>query len=679
MKHIWFACIVVCSLMLCSFSSALSITDDASLNEKSFKYTELVEMRDGVRLATDIYLPYEGFSEPHPVLLIRTPYNKKDMSGDSYADAGWPTVIQDMRGRYASEGIDTIFMNSHTDGPDTLEWIEAQPWCDGKVITLGGSALGINQYYMAGAGPQQLAGQFVTVATPDIHKHCMFQGGQFRSALVEMWLEGQQSLFALPDFLAHENYSLDFWTNVSLEDNWTEVNVPSVHVGGWYDCFCQGTIDAFMGYQYESGPEARGKAKLVMGPWTHSIGDRDPGELVYPENAVDSFSWPMFEDLAFEYGLGVPSGFEQWPAVSYYVMGDVTNPDAPGNEWRFSEVWPVPAEQTPIYFISDGSLSLSAEQQQSEFSYMYDPQNPVPTVGGQNLCIPRGPFDQSEIENRDDVVVFTSEVLDQPVEATGQIKARLYVSSNQPDTDFTVKLSDVYPDGRSMLITDGILRMRNRNNRDSWDFLEPGVVYEIEVDMWSTSYTWDEGHQIRVAVSSSNAPRFEPNPNTRDSIFEIKYGQVNPVVAQNSLYVGSTSASALILPIVESTNGSGTPPQKPLRPSGPLEGKINVEHTYESKAVDVDGDELWYNVDWGDESFSGWFGPFASNETVSFTHVWQKQGSFSIRIKAKDSSGFESEWSEPCAVSMPRIFSWQHFFKALLELPFFEWICSLIM
>ncbi len=678
MKHLGSVCVVLLCMLFSSLSSAVVIQQQDSLETSAYKYTEMVMMRDGIHLATDIYLPYEGFGDPHPVVLVRTPYDKSASDGAGYADAGWPAVVQDMRGRYASEGVDTVFMNSHTDGPDTLEWIANQPWCDGKVITVGGSALGINQYYMAGAGPSELAGQYVSVATPDLHKHAMFQGGQFRSALVEMWLEGQQSLFALPYFLENENFSLDAWTNVSLVDNWQQVNVPSIHIGGWYDCFCQGTIDAFMGYQYEAGPDARGNAKLVMGPWTHGIGDRQAGQLLYPENAVDLYSWQMFEDLAFEFGLGVPSGFEQWPAVSYYVMGDVSNPDAPGNEWRFSEMWPVPSEEVSVFFASDGSLVTSAEEENSEFMYQYDPSNPVPSLGGQNLCIARGPYDQGELESRDDVLIFTSEILEEPVEATGQIKARLFVSSNQPDTDFTVKLCDVYPDGRSMLITDGILRMRNREGRDHWEFMQPDVVYEVEVDMWSTSYVWDAGHQIRVAVSSSNAPRFEPNTNTMDSIFEIKYGEVSPVVADNTLYVGGNYASCLLLPIVEATNGSGNAPGKPLRPSGPVDGKIHVEHTYQSKAVDLDGDELWYTVDWGDGSFTGWFGPYASDEVVSFSHSWEEQGSFSVKIKAKDGSSLESEWSEPLAVSMPRMFSWSDFFEILLEnFPFVAWLYSL--
>ncbi|MCK4348378.1 MAG: CocE/NonD family hydrolase, partial [Thermoplasmatales archaeon] len=290
---------------------------------KSNEY--MVEMRDGIHLATDVYLPKNNNS-PHGTILMRTPYDKTSYdylsTGMNLANAGWPTVIQDMRGRFASEGIDTVFKNAHTDGPDTLAWIADQSWSNGKIATYGASALGINQYYMAGANPPNLACQYIQVATPNLYEHAVVQGGQFRKSLVEMWLEGQGSLFVLPEYFEHENYTLDYWTNVSLEDNWQDVNVPAIHIGGWYDCFAQGTVAGFMGYQHLGGTGANGKSKLIMGPWTHG-GGRNQGELVYPENAVDNFSFDMFVDMINQYTMDGPDDFDQWPAVSYYVMGDV--------------------------------------------------------------------------------------------------------------------------------------------------------------------------------------------------------------------------------------------------------------------------------------------------------------------------------------------------------------------
>ena len=239
-----------------------------------------------------------------------------------------------------------------------------------------------------------------------------------------------------------------------------------------------------------------------------------------------------------------PTDYDAWPAVTYYVMGDVNDSNATGNEWRYADDWPVPSIEQAWYLQKDGSLQTTIATEEEQFTYSYDPTNPVPTIGGGNLNIPAGPFDQRPVENRSDVLIFTSPVLEQPYEATGAIKARLFVSSDCPDTDFTVKLTDVYPDGRSMLITDGILRMRNRNGFDHWELMEPGTVYQVDVDLWSTSYVWNTGHQIRIAISSSNYPRCLNNPNTADGI----YKNTTYSIAQNTVYVDSIHPSCLLLP-----------------------------------------------------------------------------------------------------------------------------------
>jgi predicted acyl esterase len=508
--------------------------------------TYMVEMRDGVRLATDVYVPNES-GDPHGTLLIRTPYNKNNgmSTGKTWSQLGWPTVIQDMRGRYASEGIDTVFRNAQTDGPDTLAWIADQSFSNGKIATFGGSALGINQYYMAGANPDYLACQYIQVATPNLYKHAFQQGGQLRESLVPRWLEGQGSLYMLDEYFAHENYSLDYWGNVSLEGKWQHVNVPAIHIGGWYDCFAQGTIDGFMGYNYQGGLGAKGKSKLIIGPWTHG-GGQEQGELVYPENAVDNFSIYMFSDMVEQYTMDNGENFDDWPTVIYYVMGDVDDSSAPGNDWLTSTDWPISYDPVPLYLTMDMRLIDSLPQSSTSFTYEYNPTNPVPTIGGQNLNIARGPYDQSVVETRDDVLVFTSVTLTSPVWISGPIKTRLFVSSDCIDTDFTVKLTDVYPDGKSMLITDGIIRMRNRNGVDHWDFIEPGEIYEVEVDLWSTSYLFNADHQIRISISSSNAPRFLPNPNTKDAMRQNETYNI----AENTLYIGDPYPSQIILPIV---------------------------------------------------------------------------------------------------------------------------------
>jgi len=517
-----------------------------------FGKTYMVEMRDGVKLATDVYRPILRF-RPHGTILLRTPYNKDNLAiiGFLLSLFGWPTVIQDMRGRFASEGNDTVFQNAHTDGPDTLSWIANQSWSNGKIATIGPSALGITQYFMAGANPAYLACQYIQVATPNLHKHAIFQGGQLRKSLILGWLEGQNSTYVLEEIFDHENYSLDFWTNVSLEDNWQDINVPAIHIGGWYDIFLQGTIDGYLGYQHLGGPGAAGRSKLIMGPWTHSGSiTRRQGELIYPKNSLDTFSLKMFRDMIRQFTMDGPDNYEKWPTVSYYVMGDVDDIEAPGNEWRYADDWPIPYNETNWYFHENGELSTAFPDDYDSLNYSYDPMNPVPTIGGQNLNIRAGPFDQSSIEERDDVLVFTSQVLEEPYEATGPIKALLYVSSDCPDTDFTVKLTDLYPDGRSMLITDGILRMRNRNGTDHWELMESGKIYGVEIDLWSTSYIWNTGHRIRVAISSSNYPRFLNNPNTEDGM----YKNTTYNIAHNTLYLDSDHPSCIILPIIEEEN-----------------------------------------------------------------------------------------------------------------------------
>jgi len=513
----------------------------------------MVLMRDGVKLATDAYV--QKRTQPHGAILIRTPYNKLGlvMLGMNWAQSGWPTVAQDMRGRFASDGIDTVFRNEHTDGSDTLNWIASQAWSNGKVATFGGSALGITQYLTAGANPPQLACQYIQVATPNMHKHAMYPGGEFRKNMVEEWLKGQDSDDILPELWAHENYTMDYWTNVSLDDNWQDVNVPAIHIGGWYDIFTQGTIDGFLGYQHQGGPGALGKSKLIIGPWTHGgAGTIKQGELTYPTNSVDNFSQALFWQMVDEYTMNGPTDFDSWPAVTYYVMGDVDDANASGNEWRNATDWPLPCTERAWYLQVNGSLQTTVPVDTHQFTYPYDPTNPVPTRGGGNLLIAAGPYDQRSVENRSDVLIFTSPMLEQPYEATGAIKARLYVSSDCPDTDFTVKLTDVYPDGRSMLITDGILRMRNRNGTDHWELMEPGTVYQVDIDLWSTSYIWNTGHQIRVDISSSNYPRCLNNPNTADGMCK----NTTYASAQNTVYVDSVRSSCLLLPEIQLNTNS---------------------------------------------------------------------------------------------------------------------------
>ena len=640
-----------------SFGSAQIVKNDFLKNNNEFnspvvkplftRETFMVEMRDGIHLATDVYLP-DNISSSHGAILVRTPYNKNGSGMGDWANMGWPSIVQDTRGRFQSEGIDTIFRDAHTDGPDTLEWITNQNWSNGKVATIGGSATGIVQYLMAGANPDELSCQYIGAATPNLYT-TVYPGGQFRKNMLEGWLQNQGSTYVLPELWARENYSLDYWTNVSLEDNWQDVNVPAVHLGGWYDCFCQGLLDGFMGYQYDGGAGAAGKSKLIVGPWTHALfGERLQGQLFYPENAKDTFSAEYWDQILEQYILEESNDFENRPNVVYYVMGDVDNVNALGNFWRYTDDWPPEHIEEEWYFHENKFLSMTSPESYAPLTYNYNPNNPVPTKGGTNLypLAPTwaGPYDQRSVENRADVLLFTSDVLTEPYEATGPIKARLYVSSNCPDTDFTVKLTDVYPDGRSMLITDGILRMRNRNGCDHWEFMEEGQVYEVKVDLWSTSYIWDTGHKIRVAISSSNFPRFLANPNTKDAMNQ----NTDTNIAENTLYLDSSHPSCIILPRYNDNYA----PLKPII-TGPTRGLPGEKYSFSFNSTDPEGEDVYLYVDWGDGTNSDWIGPYSSGEEVSLEHTWSTTKIYTIKAKARDVNGDECEFSNH-NINIPR-------------------------
>ena len=516
--------------------------------------THMVAMRDGVKLATDVYLPGDGTGK-YPVVVARTPYNKSNGGGAMAANAvrrGYAFVIQDLRGRFKSGGHHAIIfgndgLGEHQDGRDTLEWVAQQPWCDGKIGSWGASALGITQNMAAPVAPDALKAQHVSVAFSDYYSQAAYQGGAFRTQLLERWLRATgMTEKNLETFVAHPRYD-DFWKRLNSETRAAQVRAPGVFYGGWYDIFLQGTINSFVAIHYHGGDGARGKCRLVIGPVGHGAFT----ELKYPANAArgpacgDVFTW--FDHVL----LGKSNASARESAVHYYVMGDPTDPKAPGNYWRHADGWPPPSKPTPFYFHADGTLVKEKPPDGNERkTYSYDPKDPVPNIGGQELGVPLGPMDQRRVEKRPDVLLFSSEELKEPIEVTGRLTARLFVSSDCPDTDFAVKLCDVYPDGRSMLVTDGIMRARYRKSFEEEALLEPGHVYELKVDLWSTSLVFNKGHRIRVAVSSSNSPRFEANPNTGKP-FRAD-GETR--VAKNTLHVSLKYPSQIVLPVYEATD-----------------------------------------------------------------------------------------------------------------------------
>ncbi len=512
----------------------------------------MLPMADGTKLATDYITPKgEG---PFPSILQRTPYGRslEDGLSTGLLEQGYAIICQDHRGRFDSEGIGLAFKacgwGEHQDGYDTVEWIAAQPWSNGKVGTFGASAGGITQNLMAGAAPPHLTCQVVLVASANFYEDTAYPGGAFRKQMVEGWLEGNnfppETLQEMLDHPTEDSY----WDFYNVEKRAPEITVPSLQLGGWFDCFESGPIRSFLSRQIKGGEGARGNQVLIMGPWTHGgMFSARQGELEFPSVAVARVDLMQRLKDFFAFWLkGEQNGAMENP-VTYYEMGACGEPGAPGHMWQTSSTWPPPARSQRFFLTPAGGLSKEAPTaEEAQLSYVSDPSNPVPNHGGHNLILPAGSFDQREIEARDDVLTFTTEPLTQPLNLTGQAIARLFVASTAVDTDFVVKLCDVYPDGRSMLISEGVLRARYRGSFQSPELLTPGQVYELEVPLWDTSLVFNTGHRIRLDVQSSDFPRYDANTQTG-----IPYGQpAEPVVATNTVFFNAEQASCLDLPVM---------------------------------------------------------------------------------------------------------------------------------
>jgi len=518
------------------------------------KDSVMIPMRDGVRLYANIYFPDDTSDFPLPVILRRTPYGA-DAQGMRMARAireltdekRYIVVIQDLRGRHESEGEDSLFREDGwgdlRDGYDTIEWLAQQPWCDGHIAMYGGSAHGITQYLAAGANPPHLTACFPMNASWNMYEF-VYQGGEFRQNDVVTWTLGNSRPEMLELIRQNYNYS-EAWDLLNCNTRIDSIHVPMFHVAGWLDMFAPSQLEAFYMLQYFGGEGARGNQKLIIGPWTHNTtGQRQCGQVTFPENArvdlLHEYAFPWYD-----YWLkDSTNGIMDIPNIQLYLMGP-TDTSGYWNSWLYFDEWPFDDVDTLRFYLSgDGTLRSNIPPTDSS-SFIYDPRNPVPTVGGHNLTIPSGIFDQSPVWNRPDVLTFVTDVATEPYDIFGRIKLKIYASSNRLDTDFTGKLVDVYPDGRKMLITDGILMARHRLGFDREDFLIPGVVYEFEIDLNYTAYTIAPGHRLGLAVSSSNYPKYAVNPNTDEP---VNYSQ-DTLIAINTVYFGQEYPSVLILPI----------------------------------------------------------------------------------------------------------------------------------
>ncbi|MCE2395497.1 CocE/NonD family hydrolase [Candidatus Poribacteria bacterium] len=584
----------------------------------------MIPMRDGVRLATDIYLPAlngQPASGKFPVILERTPYDKAGSgnvtNGTYYARRGYVCAIQDVRGRFVSEGEWYPFAKEAPDGYDTVEWLAAQEWSDGQVGTMGASYCGSDQSALATLNPPHLSTMIVAVGASNYYHCSMRQNGAleqrfmiyaFRMATTSKeafadanikaavdrafanageWVsraplkKGTSPLRMLPNY---EQWVLDLFTHGEYDDYWKQrgyaisqyyeehADVPTLYLGGWYDSYARATCENYTALSKMKNS----RQVLLMGPWTHGgWGVTNAGDVDFGNH-----SFINYNDLRlawFDHFLkGLHTEVSDWSPVKIFVMG--TGEGIPNYQgrlhhsgyWRDEQDFPLPDTQfTPYYLHVDGELSTvlpSTDGLTSRFSF--DPRDPVPTIGGgisaADPIMGAGAFDQRgnsrffgcqdtlPLNARSDVLTFQTSPLENDVEVTGPITVKLHASSSARDTDFTAKLIDVcplsddFPDGLAINLTDSIIRARYRSGWDTPELLEPGNVYEFVFELYPTSNVFKKGHRIRLDISSSNWPRFDVNPNTGGDLGVERRLEI----AEQTIYHEPEHASHVVLPII---------------------------------------------------------------------------------------------------------------------------------
>jgi putative CocE/NonD family hydrolase len=589
-------CLLLCSsVLLLAVSSPLVAADQYPIH---YERNVAVKMRDGVTLRADIYRP--KVDGKFPILLQRTPYNKDSgfQFGMHAAARGYVVIFEDVRGRYASEGEWYTFKNEPSDGYDTVEWAAALPYSDGRVGMFGGSYVGATQMLAAIAHPPHLAGICPVVTASNYHENWTYTGGAFAQWFNQDWtsglaqntyerLVGHQNdpvggLWALPltdypilnlgkrpdlgsnasvapyylDWLAHPSYD-DYWKSISIEEHFSDITVPALHVAAWYDLFLGGSLKNFVGIRDHGGSEAARKGQqLVVVIGGHAGQMPKVGDVDFGPNAKEpEDEWELqWYDYLFK---GVKNQFASGRAVKLFLMG--------ANEWRDEDDWPLPQAKSTKYFLhsagkanslrGQGSLSTAAPGKEGSDQFSYDPANPVPTVGGPLCCEsqrwPAGPRDQRSVEARDDVLVYSTPPMTEDLEVTGPVSLELFAKSSGVDTDFTAKLVDVWPTGFAQNLTEGIVRARYRDSREKPDLINPGQVYKFTIDMWATANVFKKGHVLRLEVSSSNFPRFDRNLNNGATRY-VKSSDAGAsfVTATNVVLHDGEHPSALVLPVV---------------------------------------------------------------------------------------------------------------------------------
>ncbi|GHH66235.1 hypothetical protein FHS35_008778 [Streptomyces umbrinus] len=572
----------------------------------------LVPMRDGIALATNVWRP-EGpgpfpvllVRTPYGKDDAGTYGNPKLPDVFAFVDAGYAVVAQDVRGTSRFPGAFVPHANEGRDGADTLTWLAGQPWCDGAVGMWGGSYMGFAQWQAAVHETPALRAIAPVMTSADPYAAPWYSpGGAVSQDTVLTWgtlsalrnlrrgladghgdpgdahalLSGLSDPRLLHDplpvadrgavtrHLPWAGQVLDhperdtFWQEVASIDDCGDITVPALHVGGWYDVFIGETVRSYTTMRRHGGSAAaRDGQRLVIGPWCHSDG-ADLG--TFPDRSFGLHSSIKAADVTgahlrfFDRWVrGLTDNPDDIHRVRIFVMGV--------DRWRDEVDWPLPDTRHTDFFLAgggrantaggDGVLTRDAVSMEAADTFLYDPRRPVPSLGGTVLAAASGAFpgpaDQAAVETREDVLCFTTPVLKHSVEVTGHVTLVLHVSSSAPDTDFTGKLVDLHPDGRAILLCEGIQRARYRTSLTNPEPMEPGTVYELTVDLRVTANVFLPGHRIRLEVSSSNFPRYDRNTNTGGTIAADSEDDLT--VAVNRIHHGPAHPSRLILPLVE--------------------------------------------------------------------------------------------------------------------------------
>ncbi len=500
-----------------AFSQELPVLEFAGVREQHV----MIPMRDGIRLSAYLYMP--DTASTWPVLFEQRYADVTSLStrknSAEFASHGFAVAMVNFRGSQRSEGqyvgYRALGWGEQQDGFDTCEWLASQPWSNGKVGSFGSSQGGFAQNFLAVTQPPHLVCQYMVDTGLSLFHEGYRIGGVTRpkrfTDFSSNCRNAEDNVHLLREWDRHPNYD-DYWQAEDCSLHFAKMNVPCFTIGSWYDFMIQGSVKSFIGRQHQGGAGSKGFQHLLLGPWLHGRLNKanKVGDLVYPENAV----WPEKDHMVrwFNHWLkGEENGVEKEPAVRYYVMGATDEASAPGNVWREAIDWP-PATITANYHLhDDGLLSLLPPTGASAGTNLAcDPLDAMQIPG---RSFP-GAKDAREFEKQRDVRTWTTEPLLKPIEITGEINAEIWVKSTVADSDFIMRLSDVYPDGRSILLMDYPIRARYREGFDQQVLMMPGEPTKLAWHIGWTSIILNKGHRLRVTVSSTGAPLYEPNNQT---------------------------------------------------------------------------------------------------------------------------------------------------------------------